>query len=147
LINGDCAYLKGLTEDYRNLAATLEPLREARMPVHLLMGNHDHRERMYQQLAWQRSDSFLVDGRHITVLRTPRTNWFLLDSLWQAGVAAGGMGGAQTRWLDGALKPHADKPALVMAHHDPHWDQPEGNAVIGIRDTKAFFDVLTAHKH
>src|SRR5690606_17841116 len=39
LINGDCAYLKGLPEDYANLAACVAPLSEAGLPLHLTMGN------------------------------------------------------------------------------------------------------------
>lgn len=146
VINGDCAYLRGLSEDYRNLGGLLEPLREAEVPVHLTMGNHDHRERLYEQIQSQRPKDVLVDGQHITVLRTPRANWFLLDSLFQTNVVTGEIGEAQLRWLDQTLQTMRDKPAIVMAHHDPQWEQTS-ETVVGIRDTQACFDILARHRH
>src|SRR5205814_6074627 len=44
-INGDCAFNSGEQGDYARLTDLLEPLRLAEMPIHLALGNHDHRER------------------------------------------------------------------------------------------------------
>jgi hypothetical protein len=44
LVNGDCAYLQGLSGDYSNFVGLLKPAHEGRLPIHCLLGNHDHRE-------------------------------------------------------------------------------------------------------
>src|ERR1700722_13631177 len=41
-VSGDCAFDDGLAEDYATFANLLTPLREAGMPVHLTLGNHDN---------------------------------------------------------------------------------------------------------
>ena len=50
-ITGDCAYNSGQTGDYRHVADLLEPIRQGQMPVHLALGNHDHRERFWEAIA------------------------------------------------------------------------------------------------
>ena len=52
-INGDCAYLKGLPDDYANLAQCVAPLSAAGLPLHVTMGNHDDRGPLYQALQTQ----------------------------------------------------------------------------------------------
>src|SRR5690348_8082997 len=44
LHGGDCAFNSGEADDYFQLTALLDPLREAGMPLHLALGNHDHRD-------------------------------------------------------------------------------------------------------
>src|SRR5690242_398988 len=46
-INGDCAFSSGETADYTLLADFLDPLRADQLPIHLLLGNHDNRERFW----------------------------------------------------------------------------------------------------
>ena len=50
-INGDCAYLAGESEDYDLMAKLLAPLSQHGLPIHLAMGNHDHRERFWSALS------------------------------------------------------------------------------------------------
>lgn len=147
LINGDCAYLKGLPADYANLAGLLDPLRAAGLPVHLNLGNHDHREQIIESLANFRPADQPVPGRRITVLQTERANWFMLDSLDQTNVTPGVLGEAQINWLAAALDAHADKPAILYAHHDPVFNTPENKRNTGLTDTEAFFKVLAPRRH
>jgi metallophosphoesterase superfamily enzyme len=44
LHGGDCAFDNGQPGDYATLTALMEPLREAGIPLHFALGNHDHRE-------------------------------------------------------------------------------------------------------
>src|SRR5438093_9372738 len=46
-INGDCAFNSGEKGDYARLTDLLELLRRDEMPIHLALGNHDHRERFW----------------------------------------------------------------------------------------------------
>jgi 3',5'-cyclic AMP phosphodiesterase CpdA len=144
VINGDCAYLNGLDDDYRALAQVLAPLREKNLPLHLSMGNHDDRGRMYQHLQDQQPDKPIVEGRVVSVLELPHANWFLLDSLMKTNVVTGELGQPQLKWLAAALDERPDKPAIVMAHHHLQWEPSD--PIVGIRETGELWDVLSRRK-
>jgi len=59
---------------------------------------------------------------------TPHANWFLLDSLDKTNVAPGLLGESQLAWLAKALDARADKPALVLAHHNPNYSSSSRSA-------------------
>lgn len=146
-INGDCAYLKGLPEDYANLANCVAPLAEAGLPLHLTMGNHDDRGPLYAALASQKPERPLVDSKHVSLLKTPHANLFLLDTLTEVNVVTGEVGAAQRQWLAQALDAHTDKPAIIIAHHNPQFTAPaEGARWSGIQDTAEFFELITSRK-
>ena len=44
LINGDLALRDGQPGDYRHLAKLIRPLQEAKIDMHLTLGNHDERD-------------------------------------------------------------------------------------------------------
>jgi 3',5'-cyclic-AMP phosphodiesterase len=147
IINGDCAYLAGFREDYVNLAGLLEPIGQAGLPVHLTMGNHDDRGPFYEVLADQRPENPPLESRHVTILETPRVNLILLDSLWRVNVVTGEIGREQLDWLAAALDARADKPAVVIAHHDFQWDAATADRIVGLRDSDALFEILKPRKH
>lgn len=148
ILNGDCAYLKGLPEDYANLARCVAPLSEAGLPLHVTMGNHDDRGPLYDALRAQKPERPLLDSKHVTIIESPHANWFLLDSLTQVNVVTGELGVQQREWLAKALASRPDKPALVMAHHTPQFEPPaEGQPWTGIKDTAEFLELLSAHRH
>jgi 3',5'-cyclic AMP phosphodiesterase CpdA len=144
VVNGDCAHLKGFDDDYHALAQTLTPLREKNLSVHLSMGNHDHRGRMYAKLKDQAPEKPIVEGRVISVLELPHANWFLLDSLFETNVTGGELGRAQLEWLATALDARADKPAIVMAHHHLQWEASD--PIVGLRESRELFDLLKGRK-
>ena len=43
IVNGDCAYLEGISEDYVTFLRCIQPLREQSIQIHCTLGNHDHR--------------------------------------------------------------------------------------------------------
>ncbi|MDZ4688396.1 MAG: metallophosphoesterase [Planctomycetaceae bacterium] len=148
IINGDCAYLKGLPADYANLAQCVAPLSDAGLPLHVTMGNHDDRGPLYDALKSQKPERPLLESKHVTIIESPHANWFLLDTLTQVDVVTGEIGAEQREWLAKALAARPDKPALVMAHHTPQFDPPaEGKPWGGIKDTAEFMDLLGSHKH
>jgi 3',5'-cyclic AMP phosphodiesterase CpdA len=144
LINGDCAYLKGLPADYANFARLLRPLAEAGVPLHLTMGNHDARGPFYDALAAQRPENPPVASKHVGVVSSPNADWYLLDSLTETDVVTGELGEAQRRWLSSALDSGGEKPAIVMAHHDPQFEPRAGDANpwSGLKDAAALFELL-----
>ena len=143
IINGDCAHLHGRTEDYAILLPMLKPLREAGLPVHLSMGNHDNRENIWKSIPHCESHVGGLKDRQITVLEMPHANLFLLDSLKMTNFTPGFLGDRQTRWLAGALDAHAEKPAIVFVHHQPD----ESLMPQGLTDTRILLDILTPRKY
>ena len=83
------------------------------------MGNHDNRENFWKILQADKTVRPGLPGRQAAIVRTEEANWFLLDSLIQTRITPGLLGEAQRAWLAGALDANADKPALIMIHHQP----------------------------
>ena len=85
--------------------------------MHLVLGNHDQRENFWAAFP-EAKPALPAADRHAAVVETPLANWFLLDSLYKTNVTPGLLGAAQLQWLAKALDAHADKPALLVAHHN-----------------------------
>lgn len=142
MIAGDCAYNSGEAEDYGQLVKLLAPIRAAQMPVHLALGNHDHRERFWEVLKEEKAARRPLADRQVALLQTPRANWFILDSLEQTLQTPGLLGQAQLDWLAKALDANREKPALVLVHHNPGTLANVG----GLKDTEALFEVIRPRK-
>jgi 3',5'-cyclic-AMP phosphodiesterase len=118
-INGDLAFNTGEQADYAAVLSLLGPMREAGMPIHLGMGNHDNRENFWNVLQAEKTVQPRLPGRQAGIVRTGPANWFLLDSLIRTRITPGFLGEAQRAWLADALDANASKPALIMIHHQP----------------------------
>jgi len=143
LVAGDLTLDKGTAEDYATLLGLLQPLRERGVPIHLALGNHDHRERFWQTLGEAEPKSSALRQKHVLIVSAPLVNWFVLDSLDRTDKASGTLGNEQLKWLADALDRAADKPALVMLHHYPD----TGSIPTGLVDTGPLFEVLLARRH
>ncbi len=143
LVCGDCAYLQGKTDDYRQLHALVTPLREGGVAVHCAMGNHDNRQRFWKVVEEGRPRVSPLENRQVTVVETPNANWFVLDSLDETNKTPGVLGAKQLQWLAKSLDQHAAKPALVMVHHNPD----ERSQPTGLVETRQLLDLLTARPH
>lgn len=141
-ISGDCAYNSGQPADYAAVTDLLNPLRAAQMPVHITLGNHDNRERFWAALQEEKTLKRPLAERQMTLLRTPRANWFVLDSLEKTLQTPGLIGQEQLDWLAGALDANRHKPAIVMAHHNPVF----AGGDMGLKDTNALFEILRPRK-
>jgi hypothetical protein len=141
-VDGDLALTTGQSEDYVTLVESLAPLRKHGLPIHLALGNHDHRQRFWAALPPEDATR-AVDERHISVISSRLANWFVLDSLDETNKTPGVLGEAQLAWLAAALDKQADKPALVVVHHNPD-DRPKPG---GLVETKALLDLLAARRH
>ena len=118
-INGDLAFISGTKHDYAAVLGLLRPLREEGSPIHLAMGNHDDRENFWKVLRASKTVQPSLPGRQATIVRAPKANWFVLDSLIHTQTTPGRLGEAQRAWLAGALDANTDKPALILIHHQP----------------------------
>lgn len=147
IINGDCAYLSGLKEDYQLIAELVKPLVDAKIPVHMTMGNHDDRKLFRKILGQSISTDSELQEKQVVVLKTPNLNLFLLDTLQIVNNVTGEVGATQRAWLQKALAMHADKPAMIVGHHNPQFDVPEGRKVGGIQDSAELFEILETTDH
>ncbi len=137
LIAGDLAYNSGQAGDYRQLARLLSPLRAAGYPIHLALGNHDHRDRFWIEFTQEKAARRPVRDRQAMMVPSPNANWFILDSLDQTNSTPGLLGVEQLRWLAEALDAHPRKPAIVLVHHNPGLQEN-----MGLKDTMPFYEVI-----
>lgn len=139
IISGDCAFNEGLAGDYETFLSLLAPLREAGLPLHFLMGNHDNRD-TFAGVLGQSAGNAAVEGKRCSVIEGPLANWILLDSLRQVNQVEGELGAAQLDWIDRLLRDHPDKPAILVGHHYLQAPSPAGETtrVTGLVDTEAF---------
>jgi 3',5'-cyclic AMP phosphodiesterase CpdA len=146
LINGDLALRDGQPGDYRRFAQLIQPLRDAGLPVHLTMGNHDAREVFYEVLSAEKPAQPLVAAKHVTVVPARRANFFLLDTLLKVMIAPGELGQEQLAWLGKALDAHTDKPAVIVAHHNPRVGGDPKDFPGGLTDTDALWELLASRR-
>ncbi len=138
LINGDCAFLKGEPEDYRHFTELLQPLREAGLPLHLTLGNHDSRAVFWDVLAADKTVAPGLQDRQVGLALSPRVNWFLLDSLEKTNSTPGFLGEEQRHWLAKELDARPDKPAIIVGHHNLE----KGEAKSGLKDSELLLQIL-----
>jgi 3',5'-cyclic AMP phosphodiesterase CpdA len=144
LVSGDCAFLSGLSSDYEIFLEAIAPYRAAGLHLHCMLGNHDNRENFWAADGKLRSSASGLDNRQVSVLKADRANFFLLDSLEKTNSTPGLLGEDQIRWLATALDAHADRPAVIIAHH--HLIEG-GSMASGLKDTQSLLEVLVPRKH
>jgi Icc protein len=142
IVNGDLAYFRGKPEDYATFKNLIEPLREIG-PVHLTLGNHDQRDHFWTAFPGEAAEQNLPLHRQAGIMASDFANWLLLDSLDETAHAAGKLGQAQLDWLGKVLDERPDKPAIVVLHHNP-----EFNEVVptGLSDTRALMAVISSRR-
>lgn len=151
VINGDCAYNDGQAGDYAILLALLDPLREAGLPVHFTLGNHDDRDH-FSAAVGDFAGGGPVEGKYCSVLETPFANWILLDSLRYVNKVEGEFGEAQLAWVARLLEAQPDKPAILVGHHYPQVFREDiipGEKKIqisGLVDSEAFLATLSERR-
>jgi len=147
VINGDLALHSGEPGDYRHFAKLLNPLRDAGINVHLTMGNHDNRDVFLQTMQTEPSATSAVESRYVSVVKTRHANFFLLDSLRDTLVTQGELGEPQLSWLADVLDRFADKPALIVTHHNPRLGGDPLHFSGGLVDSQPLWDVLVQRPH
>ena len=152
ILCGDLSHVRGLVGDYRIFAPIVGKLAGAKIPAHLLLGNHDNIKNLYSVLAKAKPKTPPVAGKHVSIVQSPHANWFLLDSLEKTNSTPGRLGKEQLEWLTKSLDAHSDKPAIIMAHHDPSLaPRPKKGAkkrkTSGLQDGAAMLDILLERKH
>lgn len=167
ILNGDCVHVGG-KDEYNQLASKFALFNET--PIHVTMGNHDHRDDFFNAFRNQRNDDrLLLMKRHVSVLKSRHANFVLLDSLTMQTPnrpvkGPGVLGKEQLEWFEAVLDAASDKPTIVMFHHniDPSEDYQKrsgGKELIvesadqfkglggGLEDSDRFLDLLQTKPH
>lgn len=142
VINGDLAYKTGTAAEYALFAKLVEPVREAGIPLHLGLGNHDNFDRFSEGLATLRPKDKPVDGEQVLVVELPRVNLFVLDSYDPKNTVGGKLGEAQRKWLGVALDARKDKPAMVVVHHPLQFEPDKAGKWGGMADATELWPML-----
>jgi Icc protein len=139
LLGGDLARLKGLSEDYTRLRELIAPI-TAKMPVGMVLGNHDHRANFLQAFPAMQPATPTVANKHATARETGGLRFLLLDSLLATDVTPGQLGNAQRAWLGKELAT-SSATTIVLVHHTLGGNDGE------LMDADRLFDTLRPHRH
>jgi len=138
IVNGDCALSNGKEAEYKEFLRLVEPIRAAGITVHVTIGNHDNREKLWKLLPFLKQEQM---GLQADVIELPHANLILLDS-GKRGI----LGDEQLNWLAENLDKQADKPALVFGHFNPYSNRGV-RPIKGMRDGASLLKLLTERKH
>jgi Icc protein len=132
----------GLASEYADLAAMLG--RTLSMPIHVVPGNHDQRERLRAGLAHLpgvTSDPHFVQY----AVEDHPVRLVMLDTL-VPGANHGEQSSAQLDWLDRTLAADPSKPTLVGMHHPPFATGMPHMDKIALHNAAAFRSVIARHR-
>jgi hypothetical protein len=101
----------------------------------------------YDVLKDEKPELPAVESKHVVVVKLAGANLFLLDSLKATMVTQGLIGGEQMTWLTKLLDQHANKPALIFAHHNPRLGGDPLHFPGGLEDSDALWKAIAVRKH
>jgi 3',5'-cyclic AMP phosphodiesterase CpdA len=142
IINGDLALSVGTAADYAVVRELIAPLRDAGIPIHLTLGNHDVRDVFMQAFPEMKSASDLRDPRHNGLIDLPSTRLILLDTLDQTPGPAGKLGAEQIAWALARIDEVPTKQVVLVGHHNPQVGGDTSHYKGGIADTADFWPEL-----
>lgn len=149
IVCGDCVLRPATAADYAQLHKLTKPVYDAKLPLHLMMGNHDNRDFAQQAFSDQRTDVPDVSSKLIHVVQTPNATWVLMDSLDQLNTTPGSLGDEQIQWLGKLLdqieaKQGRDVNVILGVHHNPPWD--ERGKTLALQDSEALMQTILPRK-
>ncbi len=139
IINGDLALSVGTAADYAVVRELIAPLRDAGIPVHLTLGNHDVRDIFTQAFPEMKSASALKEHRHNGLIDLPSTRLILLDTLDQTPGPAGKLGTEQIAWVLAKIDEVPTKQVILVGHHNPQVGGDTSHYKGGLADTAEFW--------
>jgi 3',5'-cyclic AMP phosphodiesterase CpdA len=123
--------------EYETLEQLIQPLRE-RMPVYLLIGNHDHRERFKAAThpPPRRANETEQNWVQFSASLTPGHRLIALDSV-KHGQDEGVLCDARLAWLEQMLDEYANEQIVLAVHHPPFKSGNERFDGIGLTNVPA----------
>ncbi|NNE81682.1 MAG: phosphodiesterase [Silicimonas sp.] len=127
--------------DLPSYVAFRERIGALKMPVHLMVGNHDRTPALVEAFPdVPRDDSGAVQCS----ISTSEGRFILLDTL-RPGTDAGTLNAARRNWLRKELEAD-DQPVFLFMHHPPFPIGIPGLDVIALEEPELFYDVVAPHK-
>jgi DNA repair exonuclease SbcCD nuclease subunit len=139
IVNGDAASREGLTTDYVQLKALLEPLSRV-TPVYIGFGNHDDRVNFKAVFTSPSGLDAGVPNHRALILEESFLRIIVLDSLLYVNKVAGLLGQQQRTWLSVYLNTHRDKPVILFVHHTL------GDNDGDLLDAARLFEIIRPHR-
>ena len=138
IVTGDLAHV-AQPEVYADLRRCLS---ELRMPTHLLVGNHDRRDRLLEAFPETPVDA---DGFLQAVVETS-TGWFLMLDTVEQGKGWGSYCARRQDWLRRSLWGSRNRPVYLFMHHPPfHVGIPSVDRLGLGADGDRIGEVLSSH--
>lgn len=138
LLTGDCADT-GSESEYALLRELLRPLP---MPVYVIPGNHDHRERL-QATVGEQGHSALPGFVQYAVEAGP-LRLLALDTL-RPGHDGGLLDAARLDWLEARLAEEPERPTLIFMHHPPFATSFRAYELMKLEGAEAFGAIVARH--
>lgn len=138
LVTGDCTD-HGQPDEYARFRDLLRPLP---MPVYVIPGNHDHRERLLDTFGPQGENplpgfaQYVVGGGPLRLIA--------LDTL-VPGRDEGQLCPERLAWLDARLTGAPDQPTVVFMHHPPFQTGVPVCDAIGLGNAEPFGALVARH--
>ena len=151
IVNGDCAYLDGKTEDYVTFGHCIQALREQSIQIHCTLGNHDHRNNFLNAIIGPPPPNaerpMNVPDKHVATVTSAQVNWILLDSLDLVNKTPGMLGDPQLMWIERELRNSPNKPTFIVAHHNPmQASMDEKKKGSCLQDSDVLFDLADSQR-
>ena len=139
LITGDLTDC-GRDDEYALLAPML---RRLPMPVYVIPGNHDRREKLRRGLAFLPGMAGRSGFAHY-VVDSHAMRLVMLDTV-VPGATHGEMCAERLAFLDRTLAEQPDRPTLIAMHHPAFTVGVRHLDAIGLRDASAFAAIVSRH--
>jgi len=130
----------GKPEAYQAFSEILDTLTPQKI---LMVGNHDHRERMCSAFPDIPRDEYGFVQRCV---RRDEGDFLFLDTLDQ-GKHSGLYCESRHRWLSNRLDEAGERPVYLFMHHPPFDIGLSSLDALGIQDNQIFASVLSAHNN
>jgi hypothetical protein len=153
VVLGDVALWFGYRADYETAFPLFARLKSAGIDVHLVPGNHDHREPMISVFP-ECAERSPVKGRIASVVNLGTCDLFLVDSLQASPEGEGAnnpVGGQldeeQGKWLSDVAE-NAKRPFIVASHHSVKELRLKDKSLLGFLSKKKYYcGYINGHVH
>lgn len=139
VITGDIAD-RGAAAEYAHARALLAPLS---IPIHVIPGNHDDRDRLRQTFPSSNYAAEMPDFLQYTAQIGP-IRLIALDTLI-VGEGGGMLCERRLAWLERELRAASDRPVVILMHHPPFDTGIAYMDAVGLKTTRPLEPIVRGH--
>ena len=139
VITGDVAD-RGAETEYEHARALLAPLR---VPIHVIPGNHDDRDRLRRAFSSPHHASGMTEFLQYTV-DVGAMRFIALDTL-VVGEGGGMLCERRLEWLEAELRRASDRPVVIFMHHPPFATGITYMDAVGLKTARPLEPIVRGH--